>query len=88
MKALYPFIEDFSESRERLFMDSLMYRVYHKGHTLAEEGISCNTIHFLIKGSIRIFKVSEDCREITSCRYIQGTGGEETEAMVEPLVKN
>lgn len=67
----FPFINEISNKREQ-FLDSLYYYKFDSGTMLMDENRKCAGVILLLSGSIRIYKNSEDGKEITLYRIGRG----------------
>ncbi|EEG78894.1 Crp/Fnr family transcriptional regulator [Dethiobacter alkaliphilus] len=72
MKSLYSFMEYFSPKQEELFIEGMFSRQFTPGSVLMEDGFSCNNIFFILDGSIRISRISEEGREVVLYRIHRG----------------
>lgn len=72
LKSLYSFMEYFSKEQEKLFITNMTKRHYLPGSILLEGGFSCNNIFFILNGSIRISRISEEGREVVLYRISEG----------------
>ncbi|MCW3490676.1 Crp/Fnr family transcriptional regulator [Dethiobacter alkaliphilus] len=72
MKSLYSFMEYFSPKQEELFIEGMFSRQFTPGSVLLEDGFSCNNIFFILDGSIRISRISEEGREVVLYRIHRG----------------
>lgn len=72
MREHFLFLHFFVKEEERLFFQNSAYFQYQAQKIIMKEGFTCNNTAFLIKGSIRIDKLSEDGREITLYRIKEG----------------
>ena len=57
---------------KRQFIEQSLNVKYEKGKVLMYEGMSCNNAIFVLEGSIRVYKVSEEGKEITLYRVEKG----------------
>jgi len=69
---MFPFINEM----EQIKLDELLNRMniaqYPKGTVLLEEGHTCQDIAFVLDGSIRVYKLSSDGKEVTLYRIGRG----------------
>jgi len=72
MKSLYPFMEYFNTDQEQLFITNMFSRHYSAGSILLEDGFSGNNIFFILEGSVRISRISEEGREVILYRIYKG----------------
>jgi CRP/FNR family transcriptional regulator, anaerobic regulatory protein len=72
MESRYPFLKDLTRAQAELFATQTINRRFAPGDILFEEGFTCNNIFFVLKGSVRILKMSEDGREVTLYRIREG----------------
>ena len=71
LKKAFPFVNELG-AKEAQFFDLLYYRKFEPGVTILEEGHSCTGVILVLSGFIRIFKLSEDGKEITLYRIGRG----------------
>lgn len=69
---VFPFFNDLTHAERELLMGNMKTVNYDAGKVLMEDGLSCVNAFFVLKGVIRVFKMSEDGREITLYRIRAG----------------
>ncbi|MCR8744096.1 Crp/Fnr family transcriptional regulator [Romboutsia lituseburensis] len=62
---LYPFLDRLDEKSQNIIKNSLIVKDFNEGYTLIHEGASCLGFSLIIKGSIRVYKLSDKGREAT-----------------------
>lgn len=68
----FPFIEKIdAQSREKLFETGTI-RTFPKDQQIMNEGMSCPFISFVLHGTVRVYKLSPDGKEITLYRMTKG----------------
>lgn len=72
LKEFLPFLNDGSlNEMDDIFKHSI-HQIIPKNHLISVEGSSCNYFSFLLKGSIKVFKVGTSGREIILYRIEEG----------------
>lgn len=69
---LFPFIEKLTINEKQQFIEQSLEVKYEKNKVLMNEGMVCNGAIFVIEGSVRVYKVSEEGKEITLYRVEKG----------------
>ncbi|SFI37138.1 CRP/FNR family transcriptional regulator, anaerobic regulatory protein [Tindallia magadiensis] len=72
MMKLLPFIELLSTSEKNLLMEKAFETSYPAGKFLVESDSLCQNVYVVLEGLIRIYKLSEEGREITYYRVGSG----------------
>ncbi len=72
MKDSFPFYMSLSSQEKKLFNKSSTCFKYPAEKIIMEEGFTCNNSSFILRGSIRIYKLSEDGRQVTLYRVREG----------------
>lgn len=72
IKKKFPFIDHLSFEDHERFKHHMIFEHYYAGALLMEEGKTCSNLFFILKGVIRIYKVSADGREVTLYRMSEG----------------
>lgn len=68
----FPFLHSFSKEERDLFFQNSTHFHYQADTIIMQEGFICRHTAFLLKGSIRVSKLSEDGREVTLYRIREG----------------
>lgn len=71
MKKAFPFSGELGAD-EALFFSSLWHQTFKASTVILDEGNSCTGVIFVLSGQIRIYKLSEEGREITLYRIGRG----------------
>lgn len=69
---LFPFMNQLTIEQKKQVDEKSLVVKYEKGKILMNEGMACNGAIFVLEGSIRIYKVSEEGKEITLYRVEKG----------------
>jgi CRP/FNR family transcriptional regulator, anaerobic regulatory protein len=72
LKTAFPFLNEMEASKFNDLFHAIRFHEYPKGTTLLQEGHPCNGITLILDGSVRVFKLSPDGREITLYRIGRG----------------
>ncbi|NLM73870.1 MAG: Crp/Fnr family transcriptional regulator [Clostridiaceae bacterium] len=67
----FPFVYDLGSQKQK-FIDSLYYNKIAPDTILLDESEKCSNVIFVLSGAIRIYKLSEEGREITLYRIGRG----------------
>ncbi|CEH34208.1 Crp/Fnr family transcriptional regulator [Romboutsia lituseburensis] len=62
---LYPFLDKLNAKSQTIIKNALIVKDFNEGYTLIHEGASCLGFSLIIKGSIRVYKLSDKGREAT-----------------------
>lgn len=62
---LYPFLDKLNTKSQTIIKNALIVKDFNEGYTLIHEGASCLGFSLIIKGSIRVYKLSDKGREAT-----------------------
>jgi CRP/FNR family transcriptional regulator len=65
-------MEYFNSNQEELFIANMFSHEYSPGCILLGDGFSCNNIFFILEGSLRISRISEEGREVILYRIHKG----------------
>ena len=71
-KANFPFWEKLTEEEKKVMTSAMIGKCYKKGQTMLNGAEECVGLFTLISGQIRIYIISEDGKEITLYRLIEG----------------
>lgn len=63
--SVLPFLEGYSKAGAEEFLQRSVFNKIPKGKIISTEGDSCSSFSFLISGVIKVYKISENGREIT-----------------------
>ncbi|MBI4979605.1 MAG: Crp/Fnr family transcriptional regulator [Spirochaetes bacterium] len=69
---VFPFLKTIGAAESKKFFAQAMYRKLTRGTTLLDSGDRCSNLPFILEGCIRIYKISENGREITLYRIEKG----------------
>lgn len=69
---IYPFFENLDENTKHIINSSLIIKNFDTDYTLIHEGASCIGFSLILKGLIRVYKLSDKGREVTL--YKLGSG--------------
>ena len=69
---IYPFFKSLDENTKELIRSSLIIKNFDIGNTLMNEGASCLGFSLILKGSIRVYKLSDKGREVTLYKLSSG----------------
>ncbi|WP_280772057.1 Crp/Fnr family transcriptional regulator [Salipaludibacillus daqingensis] len=69
---LFPFFNEMTGEEEKLTQNHMTFSQMEKDQILMGEGFHCLHIFFILKGVIRVYKLSEEGREITLYRMGEG----------------
>lgn len=69
---IYPFLKNLDDSSKDIVKSSLIIRDFDTDYTLMHEGSSCLGFSLIIKGSIRVYKISDKGREVTLYKLSSG----------------
>lgn len=67
------FLELFNDSEKNLFLDHAYIVDYKKGKTIIESSAVCQSVYFVVSGIIRVYKMTEEGKEITLYRVGPGS---------------
>ncbi|MCX7772927.1 MAG: Crp/Fnr family transcriptional regulator [Clostridia bacterium] len=71
LKRAFPFIHDLGNQQES-FLQSLVYKVFEPCSVIMDESKKCTGVILVLSGLIRIYKLSEEGKEITLYRIGRG----------------
>jgi len=71
-QAALPFIAHLRQDEQEAFRAQATYMRYEKDELLTASARECRQVLFLLRGSIRVYKVSEEGREVTLYRLSTG----------------
>ncbi|BDQ04055.1 Crp/Fnr family transcriptional regulator [Ignavibacterium sp.] len=60
-----PFLEGYSKAGAEEFLSQSVYSRIPKGKIISTEGDSCSNFSFVLNGSIKVYKIADNGREIT-----------------------
>lgn len=63
--SLYPFLDKLDKNSQDVIKDSLIVKRFDNEYTLIHEGASCLGFSLILKGTIRVYKLSDKGREAT-----------------------
>ncbi len=69
---IYPFLNNLDEEVKEIIKSSLIVRDLDMDYTLIHEGASCIGFSLIIKGFIRVYKISDKGREVTLYKLSSG----------------
>jgi len=69
---LFSFLASASEEFQRMFFNSAIPTQIPVGHTIAEPGTECSQLALVLNGSVRVYKLGANGREITLYRIKEG----------------
>lgn len=69
---IYPFLENLNEEIKEIIASSLIIKNFETDYTLIHEGASCLGFSLILKGSIRVYKLSDKGREVTLYKLSSG----------------
>jgi len=67
-----PFFKTLDSKEKQAFVSSSRLLVGDPGKVIIEEGALCRMVYFVMEGSLRVYKISEEGREITLYRAEKG----------------
>ncbi|NMA67460.1 MAG: Crp/Fnr family transcriptional regulator, partial [Clostridiaceae bacterium] len=70
-KKVFPFTQELGKQYD-LFMNSLFFNKIEAGTIILDENEECSNVIFVLSGIIRIYKLSEEGKEITLYRMGRG----------------
>ena len=71
-KVNFPFWEHLSKDEEALINSSMINKCYKKGQSMLNGAEECMGLFYIISGQVRIYIISEEGKEITLYRLIDG----------------
>jgi len=72
LQASFPFLNKLKVDMLKKFMETIIIGKYPKGTMILEEGSSCTNMVFVLNGTIRVYKLSPEGKEITLYRLGNG----------------
>ncbi|MGL6104520.1 Crp/Fnr family transcriptional regulator [Romboutsia sp.] len=69
---IYPFFKDLDKDTKELISSSLIIKNFETDYTLIHEGSSCLGFSLIMKGAIRVYKLSDKGREVTLYKLSSG----------------
>ena len=69
---IYPFLNILDDENKKIVNSSLIIKDFDPDYTLIHEGASCLGFSLIIKGSIRVYKLSNKGREVTLYKLYSG----------------
>lgn len=72
LEKIYPFLECLDDNKKEIIKSSLIVKNYETDYTLIHEGASCIGFSLIIKGTIRVYKLSDKGREVTLYKLSSG----------------
>lgn len=69
---IYPFLKSLDENTKELISSSLIIKNFEIDSTLMNEGASCLGFSLILKGTIRVYKLSDKGREVTLYKLTSG----------------
>ncbi len=72
IKCQFPFLNDIKEEMSKKFMETVMVGKYPAGMKILEEGSSCTNMVLVLDGTIRVYKLSPEGKELTLYRLNKG----------------
>ena len=71
-EGIYPFWDDLTAAEQRRFADATVVKSYKKGELVHQPDVKCEGMLYILEGTLRIYLLSEDGREITLYRLEKG----------------
>lgn len=68
----FPFLKELPEAERQPLLESLSEVRHEDGKVLVEEGTVCENFYFVLEGTIRVYKLTPEGREITLYRIGKG----------------
>lgn len=68
----FPFLKNMQKNEIEMIMNNKNIVHYPKGKIMMEEGRACNNYVFILDGVIRVYKISEEGKEVTLYRLGKG----------------
>ncbi|MGL5346995.1 MAG: Crp/Fnr family transcriptional regulator [Peptostreptococcaceae bacterium] len=69
---IYPFLKNLDNESKNIIESSLIIKNFDADYTLMYEGSSCLGFSLIIKGTIRVYKISDKGREVTLYKLSSG----------------
>lgn len=69
---LLPFIRFFQSKERILFFENMQLMTFEKNQNIIDDNMTCQNLFFVRKGSIRVYRLSEEGNEITMYRIGKG----------------
>lgn len=69
---IFGFLDSLTREQKELFMENMDYSRYEPGRILTGVGSPCSGMVLVLSGVVRVYKISEDGREITLYRIGRG----------------
>lgn len=70
--SIFPFLNEVNQNWFNIFIDNISIKKYPAGSLILEQGSICNNMVFILEGTIRVYKLSPEGREITLYRLGKG----------------
>ncbi|MGL5314953.1 MAG: Crp/Fnr family transcriptional regulator [Peptostreptococcaceae bacterium] len=72
LEKIYPFLDCLDDNKKEIIKSSLIIKNYETDYTLIHEGASCIGFSLIVKGAIRVYKLSDKGREVTLYKLSSG----------------